>query len=233
MTRRKTLRALSVALGGVIIGQASLRPTPVLALQPSALPELGVARLDREQSRRFRAWMVRLVRVQFQQGPTPRWQHRDCAGLVRFTVAEALREHDDKWRRANGLHGGHIASLPPDLRLTPAQQQLRHRWRLADGSTSAYVGALEMVQENSVFVGKDINLAQPGDLLFFDQGDDQHLMVWMGDHIAYHTGTVAPDDTGMRAVTLRELLDWKDTRWQPIAYNSNYIGVFRLGFLTR
>lgn len=232
MTRRDCLRALSVSLLYSAAGAFALCSNPACALQ-AAQAALPGSQLDLEQSRRFRAWIVRLVRAQFQQGPTPRWQHRDCAGLVRFVVAEALREHDDKWRRANGLGGQQRTSLPRDLGLTPAQQQLRHRWRLADGSTSAYVGALEMIQENSVFLGKDVNMAQPGDLLFFDQGDDQHLMVCMGNHIAYHTGTVAPDDNGLRAVTLRELLDWKDTRWQPIAYNSNYIGVFRFAFLAR
>jgi uncharacterized protein len=216
------------ALGASVLVTA----VPARALQPEQANFTGV-RLDLEQSRRFRAWVLRVVRAQFQQGPTPRWAQRDCAGLVRFAAAEALREHDENWRRANGLGGGQRVSLPLDLSLTPAQQQLRHRWRLADGSTSAYAGALEMIQENTVFVGKDVNLAQPADLLFFDQGDDQHLMLWMGNHIAYHTGTVAPGDNGLRAVTLRELLDWKDTRWQPTTYNSNYIGVFRFAFLAR
>ena len=25
--------------------------------------------------------------------------------------------------------------------------------------------------------------------MFYDQGDDQHLMIWMGRSIAYHTGS--------------------------------------------
>src|SRR2546426_5193338 len=47
-----------------------------------------------------RAWMVRVVNEQLRQGPTPRWFHRDCAGLVRFAVSEALRSHDAKWLAA-------------------------------------------------------------------------------------------------------------------------------------
>jgi uncharacterized protein YfaT (DUF1175 family) len=187
------------------------------------------ATLSAAQSRVFRAWMVRIVDAQLASGPTPRWQHRDCAGLVRFAVAEALRSHDAAWRQANAIGG----RVPPDLTLSPAQQQWRHRWRLADGRTSAFVGALELVQENAVFVAKDINQAQPGDLLFFDQGDDQHLMVWTGRYVGYHTGSNSPGDNGLRAVSMRELMAWRDTRWQPVRGNPNFAGVYRLRFLSR
>lgn len=185
-------------------------------------------RLTPAQSRVFRAWMVRIIAAQLSAGPTPRWQQRDCVGLVRFAVAEALRQHDPRWQRANGL----AQALPPELELTPAQQTLRHNWRRADGSRSAYVSALELVQENTRFQGQDCNLAQAGDLLFFDQGEAQHLMVWMGRFIAYHTGTEARGDNGLRAASLPELRRWHDSRWQPAADNPNFIGVFRLGFLS-
>ncbi|HEV8689985.1 MAG TPA: DUF1175 family protein, partial [Ideonella sp.] len=56
------------------------------------------ARLDAVQSRHLRDWITVLIHAQVEQGPTPRWTHRDCAGLVRFAVAEALREHDPAWR---------------------------------------------------------------------------------------------------------------------------------------
>lgn len=190
------------------------------AVEPKLLPP---------QSRIFRAWMLRIISTQLSGGPSPRWNNRDCAGLVRFAVAEALREHDEKWRRASGLAG---VPLPPEVGLDPAQQALRNRWRLADGSRAAYAGALELVQENTRFVSKDCNLAVAGDLLFFDQGDAQHLMVWMGSFIAYHTGEATPTDNGLRAVTLRELQRWPDTRWQPSAANPNFAGIYRLAFLT-
>lgn len=181
------------------------------------------------QSRAFRAWMVRIVSAQLNAGPTPRWTQRDCAGLVRFAAAEALREHDERWKHANGLAG---QAVPPEVQLASGQQSLRHAWRLADGSVSAFADALELVQENCRFRGKDCNLAQPGDLLFFDQGDAQHLMIWMGSFIAYHTGTVTPSDNGLRAVSLGSLLHWNDTRWHPAQDNPNFAGVYRLNFLS-
>lgn len=186
--------------------------------------------LTPQQSRAFRAWMVLIVAAQIERGPTPRWQHRDCAGLVRFAVAEALREHDEAWKRANGFLG---RPVPPEPMLSAAQlAALRHRWRLADGSQGAYAAALDLVQENTVPVARDCNLARAGDLLFFDQGDEQHVMVWMGSYIAYHTGTASAADNGLRAVGLPQLLRWSDTRWQPAPRNPNFAGVFRLAFLT-
>lgn len=181
------------------------------------------------QSRTFRAWMVRIIQAQLAAGPTPRWQQRDCAGLVRFAVAEALRDHDEKWKHANGLAG---LAVPPEMTLEPGQQSLRHSWRLADGSLSAYAGALELVQGNTRFQTKNCNQAVAGDLLFFDQGDAQHLMVWMGSYIAYHTGTVTPNDNGLRAIALHELQRWPDTRWHPSQDNPNFAGVYRINFLT-
>ena len=218
LARRRFLAALALlgsGLAGATLPRAQTNaPTP--ALTPT-------------QSRAFRAWVVRLVAAQLEQGPTPRWQHRDCAGLVRFAVAEALREHDAAWKRANGLAG---QPLPPELGL-PAEMraQLRHQWRLADGRTAAYAPAIDLVQENTRLVSRDCNLAQAADLLFFDQGDEQHVMVWMGTSIAYHTGASTPTDHGLRAVTLPQLLRWPDTRWQPDRRNPNFAGVYRLAFL--
>jgi uncharacterized protein len=203
--------------------------TVLLLAWLAAAPTLPSALLSPDQSRAFRAWMVRIVDGQLAAGPSPRWHHRDCAGLVRYAVAEALRPHDPRWRRANGVSG----RVPPDVRLATHQQGLRHGWRLASGERSAYVGALELVQENAAFVAKDVNLAQPGDLLFFDQGDDQHLMIWTGRYVAYHTGSTRDRDDGLRAVSVRQLMTWRDTRWQPVAENSNFLGVYRLRFLSR
>ena len=111
---------------------------------------------------------------------------------MRFAVADTLREHDERWIGANGLQG---RKLPPQLQLTPQQQALRQSWRDIDGEKKAFVTALALIQENSHFIGKEINSAEPGDLLFFDQGDEQHLMIWMDRYIAYHTGTVTRTET--------------------------------------
>jgi len=189
--------------------------------------------LNTQQSAAFRAWFARIVDQQMRRGPTPRWTQRDCAGLVRFAVGETLRPHDSKWLRANGMTGlADTSSLPPELQLSAAQRTIANRWTQLDGSTGAYASAIALIQRNSRFVSKDVNQALPGDLLFFDQGDDQHLMIWLERYIAYHTGTVTPTDTGLRAVAVSDLMQWKDSRWQPLDGNPNFVGVFRLDFLT-
>jgi hypothetical protein len=204
----------------------------LLAGSAAAAPDRTLApeeMLDAGQSRAFRGWMVRIVDQQIARGPSNRWLHRDCAGLVRYAVHESLREHDDKWRRATGIG----APTPPPLQLTDPQRSLRNRWQRADGSRAAYVGALELVQENTVLVSRSLEVAQPGDLLFFDQGDDQHLMVWTGRYVAYHTGHADARDDGLRAISPQELLTWKDSRWHPVPDNPNFLGVYRLRFLAR
>ncbi len=220
MKRRGTLRLMAACA-------AALAAPRVLALTGSADAQ---ARLSQAQSRAFQAWMLRIISAQIEQGPSPRWQHRDCAGLVRFAVNEALSAHDAKWMRANGIASDR--RLPPELDLTPPQAALRNRWVQGDGKVGHFVTALALVQHNSRFVAREISQALPGDLLFYDQGDEQHLMVWMGAHIAYHTGTVTPTDNGLRTVDIQQLTTWKDTRWQPAVNNPNFAGVFRLSFLS-
>jgi uncharacterized protein YfaT (DUF1175 family) len=222
---------------GMLPGPA--RAVAAIASEPAGLPggnpgatapdDLGAA-LDPEQSRRFRAWFILVVSEQLRRGPNPRWYHRDCAGLVRFAVGETLRPHDAVWRRQNGFGD---RRLPPELELTSAQRSWRQNWLRSDGSRGAFVEAEALVEQNSLPVSRDINLAEPGDLLFFDQGDDQHLMIWMGNYIAYHNGRRSLTDTGLRAVGVQQLLTWSDVRWQPRSDNPNFIGVFRLRYLSR
>ncbi|MFX1674627.1 DUF1175 family protein [Paraburkholderia sp. A2WS-5] len=205
---------------------------PVRALMPTqSAPDPDA--LTPGQSTIFRAWFVRIVDQQMRRGPTPRWTQRDCAGLVRFAAVEALREHDARWLKANGMNGaGDASRLPPELQLSPQQRALASRWTRIDGSVGAYASAIALIQRNSRFVSRDVNQALPGDLLFFDQGDDQHLMIWLDRYIAYHTGTVTPTDSGLRAVAISDLMQWKDSRWQPFDGNPNFVGVFRFSFLT-
>ncbi len=186
--------------------------------------------LDPQQSDLFRAWFVRIVQEQLRQGPSPRWTQQDCAGLVRFAANEALKPHDAKWLHSMGMSN---AYLPPEAQLSADQRLLAQRWEQGGDQIGPYVTALKLIQHNSEPVGRDVAQARPGDLLFFDQGDDQHLMIWMGRYLAYHTGSARPGDNGLRSVSLPQLMHWKDTRWIPDASNPNFIGVFRLGFLAR
>ncbi|MCD5989689.1 uncharacterized protein YfaT (DUF1175 family) [Pseudomonas viridiflava] len=216
------VEAAVIALGRGLALLAILLGSPAFASQIPAL--------DAQQSQVFRAWFVRIAQEQLAQGPSPRWYQQDCAGLVRFASNEALKVHDDKWLRSNGLSNRY---LPPEMQLSDAQRGLAQQWQQGDGQTGPYVNAIKLIQFNSHLVGRDMAQARPGDLMFFDQGDDQHLMIWMGRYIAYHTGTTTPTDNGMRSASLQQLMTWKDTRWIPDAANPNFIGVYRLNFLSQ
>jgi uncharacterized protein len=189
--------------------------------------------LSSEQAKIFRSWVVTIVEDQMSRGPNPRWQHQDCAGLVRFAVRETLAKHDDEWRRANGFKG---RVLPAELDLANAEKARLGRWKNSDETSSQFVRALPMIQQNAEFLGKTVERIEPGDLLFFDQGDQQHVMVWTGRRIVYHNGQhlrrgEKTTDNGLRAVSLQELMQWKDTRWRPRTDNPNFSGFYRLSFL--
>jgi len=226
-----TARRLWLAHAASLIALASTTPVARALTATTTLPDPDA--FSAPQSAAFRAWFARIVDQQLRRGPTPRWTQRDCAGLVRFAVGETLKPHDSKWLRANGMTSVADASnMPPELQLSASQRTIANRWTQLDGSTGAYASAIALIQRNCRFVSKDINQALPCDLLFFDQGDDQHLMIWLDRYVAYHTGTVTPTDTGLRAVAVSDLMQWKDSRWQPRDGNPNFVGVFRLDFLT-
>ena len=96
-----------------------------------------------------------------------------------------------------------------------------------DGAQVAFTPGLQLLAELANGLGGALHHDDD------DQGDDQHLMIWMGRNIVYHTGTTTPTDNGMRSVSLQQLMTWKDTRWIPDASNPNFIGVYRLHFLSR
>ncbi|CBL45958.1 Conserved hypothetical protein [gamma proteobacterium HdN1] len=217
-----------VAFACLLLAGTTNAALPVEAAPASELirPHLNV-----EQTRIFRAWFVRIVDEQMRQGPSPRWFQQDCAGLVRFAANESLKVHDSAWLRNNGISNRY---LPPEADLMPEQRLLAQEWQLGGGKIGPYANAIRLIQYNAVAVGRDLQMAKPGDLLFFDQGDDQHLMIWTGRSITYHSGAERLEgnpDNGMRSVSVRQLMEWKDTRWIPDAANPNFIGVFRLGFL--
>ena len=81
---------------------------PALAVETPAL--------DVQQSQVFRAWFVRIAQEQLTKGPSPRWYQQDCAGLVRFAANEALKVHDEKWLRSNGLSNRCLLYTSPSPR---------------------------------------------------------------------------------------------------------------------
>ena len=202
---------------------------------------------DRES---FRRWFTWVAEMQFYK-LSDQWnlEQRDCAGLVRFAWREALRTHDRPWFQRMGETYDPVA---PDLSSNIATSLRGKLFRtasgtfipadLSDGKFSDFADAQTLKMFNAEFVGRNRELAKPGDLLFFHQPWVQkfpfHVMIFIGesriasegahDWVVYHTGA-SPDDAGtVKKVRLAVLDQHPQQRWRPVSTNPNFIGFYRL-----
>jgi uncharacterized protein YfaT (DUF1175 family) len=215
-----------------------------------------VAKLRTFQDRdSFRRWFTSISEIQFYQ-LSDQWnaEQRDCAGLVRFAMREALRRHDRAWFQKMGR--GYETVSPDvagfDLDRNPLGEKIFrtdsgsfHESDLRNGRFSEFADGRTLKNFNSVFVSRDRRVAQPGDLLFFYQPWVQkfpyHVMVFLGpariapnsaqDWVVYHTGSSPTDQGTVKKVELSVLDRHPDPRWRPVASNRNFIGFYRLKIL--
>jgi uncharacterized protein YfaT (DUF1175 family) len=114
---------------------------------------------------------------------------------------------------------------------------------LTDGAFAQFADAQTLQQLNSHRVTRDIRLAQPGDLLFYRQIEQDmpfHAMLYLGrshfeasraNWIVYHTGPLGGGKGEIRRPTVEELLRHPSPRWRPNVGNGNFLGVFRWNIL--
>lgn len=206
---------------------------------------------DRES---FRRWFTAVAEMQFYR-VSDEWneEQRDCAGLVRFALREALRRHDRLWYQKMGEG---YESIAPDVRAYALERgPLGARlFRTDFGSFkesdlhdkfSEFADARTLKNYNTTLIGRDRSQAQPGDLLFFHQPYVQkfpyHVMIFLGaarqageganDWVVYHTGG-SPDDAGtMKKVRLAVLDRHPNERWRPVEINKYFLGFYRLRIL--
>jgi uncharacterized protein YfaT (DUF1175 family) len=203
----------------------------------------------------FRRWFTALAEIQFYQ-LSDEWnaEQRDCAGLVRFAMREALRRHDRIWFQKMGQ--GYETVAPDvvgfDLDKNPLGEKIFrtdfgsfHESDLRNGRFSEFADGRSLKNFNSVFVSRDRREAQPGDLLFFYQPWVQkfpyHVMILLGsariapngaqDWVVYHTGSSPTDQGTVKKVQLSVLDRHPDPRWRPVESNRNFIGFYRLKIL--
>ncbi len=212
---------------------------------------------DREN---FRRWFTSIAELQFYQ-QSEAWKplQRDCAGLVRFALREALREHNRLWFHKMGAA---YEPFAPDIRaytlernplgekLFRAKFGVFKETDLIDGTFSEFADARTLKDFNSTFVSRDRREAEPGDLLFFYQPWAQkfpyHVMIFLGkanlsvkddaanganDWVVYHTGTSPTDSGTIKKVRLQVLDEHPDKRWRPVPANRNFLGFYRLKIL--
>jgi uncharacterized protein YfaT (DUF1175 family) len=203
----------------------------------------------------FRRWFTAIAENQFYQ-VSDQWnaEQRDCAGLVRFAMREALRHHDRSWFQRMGP--GYETVAPDvagfDLDKNPLGEKIFrtdfgsfHESDLRNGRFSEFADGRSLKNFNSVFVSRDRREAQSGDLLFYYQPWVQkfpyHVMILLGpahmatngaqDWVVYHTGSSPTDQGTVKKVQLSVLDHHPDPRWRPVESNRNFIGFYRLKIL--
>ena len=200
----------------------------------------------------FRRWFAAIAEMQFYR-TSDEWkaEQRDCAGLVRFSLREALRTHDRPWFQRTGAD---YEAVAPDVRAfsletDPLGEKLFRtdfgafqENDLANGKFSEFADARTLKTFNAVFVSRDRRRVERGDLLFFHQPWVQkfpyHVMIFIGepghdgeaaaDWVVYHTGSSPIDEGTIKKVRLAVLDHHPDKRWRPVENNPNFLGFYRL-----
>ena len=208
----------------------SLSMAPSLVNSARPLGEEG----DREA---FRLWFVALLEQQL-EGPSPAWEpaQRDCAGLLRFAFREALAPHTSAWRERVAFAAG-----PPGQDPSPAfARDWRAGFPTPEGLQPFAKGAF-LRRLACVPLGRDLQLARPGDVLFFARGgahaQPDHAMAFVRPDVdgapmlLYHTG---PEGSGaarqpgeIRRARLDDLLHHPDPEFRPLPENPAFLGLYR------
>jgi uncharacterized protein len=208
--------------------------------------------LDRQN---FRRWFTNIAEMQFYQ-ISDQWNpsQRDCAGLARFAMREALRRHDYQWFQRMGPEYRQVAPdvAAYDLESGPLREKLFRTdfgvYKESDvesGKFSEFADARTLKTFNANFISRDRHVAQAGDLLFYYQPWVQklpfHVMIFLGqsqiapdggsDWVVYHTGSSPTDQGTVKKVRLSVLDHHPDKRWRPVESNPNFIGFYRLKIL--
>src|ERR1041385_5668494 len=218
------------------------------------IPDIAELRTYQDRDA-FRRWFTFIAENQFYR-LNDQWNEdqRDCAGLARFAIREALRRHDRPWFQKMGPGYETVASDVGefDLDRNPLGEKIFRtdfgsfsESDLRNGRFSEFADGRSLKNFNSFFVTRDRREAQPGDLLFFYQPWVQkfpyHVMIFLGparlaanganDWVVYHTGS-SPNDKGtVKKVELSVLDHHPDPRWRPVESNKNFLGFYRLKIL--
>jgi uncharacterized protein len=243
VTSRVNLRTANTSTEGTLIDSDN-----------DGIPDAAELRTFQDRDN-FRRWFTLIAETQFYQ-ISDQWnaEQRDCAGLVRFAIREALRHHDRIWFQKMGP--GYETVAPDvagfDLDQNPLGEKIFrtdfgsfHDSDLRNGRFSEFADGRSLKNFNSVFVSRDRREAQPGDLLFFYQPWVQkfpyHVMVLLGsphlaangapDWVVYHTGSSPTDQGVVKKVQLSVLDHHPDPRWRPMESNKNFLGFYRLKIL--
>jgi hypothetical protein len=213
-------------------------------------------RLDDENDRRaFRRWFTYIAEEQYFQEPANRpTEINDCAALIRYAYREALHAHESGWAEAARLplvpSFSPIAKYqypytPLGAALFRVEEGPYHTADLSGSAFAQFADVRTLWRFNTHLLGRDLNLASQGDLLFFRQDAGHmpfHSMIYLGEsqlhkdrdlYLLYHTGPEGANPGEIRRLTTGELLRFPQPEWRPASGNPNFLGVFRWNILRK
>src|ERR1019366_3381684 len=173
---RLTLRA---EMAGLPAARVPLAIAPDLAHSSDAGTPDFLRRADPDPQQAFRRWFPFLAETQYSQPAERRpAEIADCAALIRYAYREALRAHDGNW--ATDAHLALVPAIPSVTKYrypyTPLGADLFRvkagEFQPADLTTGAFAqfaDAKTLELHNTHFIARDLDRAQPGDLLFYRQ----------------------------------------------------------------
>jgi uncharacterized protein YfaT (DUF1175 family) len=244
-----------VEFPGLPAATAHLQTTPLLADSAGDGTPDFLRLDDPDDQRAFRRWFTFLAELQFftpvERRPA---EIADCAALIRYAYREALHAHDGNW--ATDAHLTLAPAIPSVARyrypFTPLGSALfrvkpgpYQPTDTANGAFAQFADAKTLHLLNTHFVSRDLDRAEPGDLLFYRQAADHmpfHSMIYLGPsqiardqgrYLVYHTG---PDSAGpgeIRRPTVAELRRFPDPDWRPLPENPRFLGVYRWNILRK
>ncbi len=189
---------------------------------------------------RFADWFAAIAESQYtRMNADWRPEDRDCGGLLRYALVNALMPHDAAWFAKFGYF--------PRPRLGPVQALRyplpvisRSVFRVAGGAyQTSDIGAGRLVGRTGVQhlathsmrqVSRDLAAARRGNLLIFIRPGlrSYHSMVYLGGgRVVYHTGASPAEGGEVRLLTVQSLLRYADRAFHPAASNPNFLGVYR------
>ncbi len=170
--------------------------------------------------------------------PSGDWRERDCSGLLRYALVEALKPGT----AARSATFSHPPPAPPGLAHYPLPVLSRSVFRnapgtfqpddVAEGRIVGLADAEALMRYSSVPLGRSETAARRGDLLFFAhpraEGSGFHSMVYLGGgRVVYHTGLRPGDGGEVRLLTLDTLRRHPDPTWHPDPENPHFLGFHR------
>ncbi len=220
-------------------------------------------RLDSEHDREsFRRWFTYLAEAQYFRPARERPREiNDCAALIRYAYREALHTHDSAWADSarlptipafDSVEKYAYPFTPLGAGLFRAKSGGFEPPDASDGGFLQFADVRTLWRFNTHLVGRNLEYALPGDLLFYRQEDNRgafHSMIYLGAsqfsvdvnrYVIYHTGPERsrPNEASgaiaageMKRLTVGELLQYPQPEWRPVAANPNFLGVFRWNIL--